>query len=101
MEKELKEVKSELVETRRKIERISSNWEKIKRECEFHKMHHHRSLQDKNRLGCNLKKLKEYCSRYEPMLEDLTIKYKNAIRDKTLISIEKEKLNNKVNLNCI
>lgn len=64
---------------------------KLQRERDFHRMQHKRVLQEKNRLVEGLRKLKKHYASYEPALRQLNEKYQTALRQKTLVSLERDR----------
>ncbi|KFQ90956.1 Sperm-associated antigen 16 protein, partial [Nipponia nippon] len=64
---------------------------KMQKERDFHRMHHKRVLQEKNRLICDFKRLKAHYASYEPVLKQLTEKYQTTLRQKMLTSLERDR----------
>ncbi|KFO13751.1 Sperm-associated antigen 16 protein, partial [Balearica regulorum gibbericeps] len=64
---------------------------KMQKECDFHRMHHKRVVQEKNRLICDIKRLKAHYASYEPVLKQLTEKYQTMLRQKMLTSLERDR----------
>ncbi|KFW91843.1 Sperm-associated antigen 16 protein, partial [Phalacrocorax carbo] len=64
---------------------------KMQKERDFHRMHHKRVVQEKNRLICDIKRLKAHYASYEPVLKQLTEKYQTTLRQKTLTSLERDR----------
>ncbi|KAJ6665308.1 hypothetical protein lerEdw1_004357 [Lerista edwardsae] len=64
---------------------------KIQKERDFHKMHHKRVVQEKNRLINDIKRLKTHYSSYEPMLRQMNEKYQVLLREKMLTSLERDR----------
>ncbi|XP_055036235.2 sperm-associated antigen 16 protein [Misgurnus anguillicaudatus] len=64
---------------------------KLQRERDFHRMQHKRVVQEKNRLIEDLKKLKKHYASYEPALRQLNEKYQTALRQKMLVSLERDR----------
>ncbi|KFO93512.1 Sperm-associated antigen 16 protein, partial [Buceros rhinoceros silvestris] len=62
---------------------------KMQKERDFHQMHHKRVVQEKNRLICDIERLKAHYASYEPVLKQLTEKYQTALRQKMLTSLER------------
>ncbi|CAL8400369.1 unnamed protein product [Arctogadus glacialis] len=58
---------------------------------DFHRMHHKRVLQEKNRLIEDMKKLKAQCGRYEPAVRQISERYQSVFRQKMLVSLERDK----------
>jgi hypothetical protein len=57
-------------------------------------------LQEKNRLLADLKRLKDHYAKYEPTILELKRKYEGALRDKMLLSLERDRSRDKVGAGC-
>lgn len=55
---ELSSMRQELAAAREVAARASSTWDKFRKERDFHRMHHKRVAQEKNRLISDIKRLK-------------------------------------------
>ncbi|XP_062435339.1 sperm-associated antigen 16 protein [Rhea pennata] len=64
---------------------------KMQKERDFHRMHHKRVVQEKNKLICDIKRLKTHYASYEPVLKQLTEKYQTTLRQKMLTSLERDR----------
>jgi chromosome segregation ATPase len=63
LEDELASMRQELAAAREVAARASSTWDKFRKERDFHRMHHKRVAQEKNRLIADVKRLKVWaCS---------------------------------------
>uniref|UniRef100_A0A8C0BG49 Sperm associated antigen 16 n=1 Tax=Buteo japonicus TaxID=224669 RepID=A0A8C0BG49_9AVES len=71
---------------------------KMQKERDFHRMHHKRVVQEKNKLICDIKRLKAHYASYEPVLKQLTEKYQTTLREKTLTSLERDRAVGQVKL---
>lgn len=58
LEEELSSMRQELAAAREVAARASSTWDKFRKERDFHRMHHKRVAQEKNRLISDIKRLK-------------------------------------------
>uniref|UniRef100_A0A8D2LYH4 Sperm-associated antigen 16 protein n=1 Tax=Varanus komodoensis TaxID=61221 RepID=A0A8D2LYH4_VARKO len=65
---------------------------KMQKERDFHRMHHKRVVQEKNRLINDIKRLKTHYASYEPMLRQLHEKYEILLREKMLTSLERDRV---------
>lgn len=63
----------------------------LKKECDYHRMHHRRVLQEKNKLMVDIKKLQQHINSYEPVLKTLKNKYETVTKEKMLACIERDK----------
>ena len=61
-------------------DKAKSTWDKFRKERDFHKMHHKRVVQEKNKLVVDLKRLKNHYANYEPMLKMMRGKYETAMK---------------------
>ncbi|XP_057245781.1 sperm-associated antigen 16 protein [Malurus melanocephalus] len=64
---------------------------KMQKERDFHRMHHKRVVQEKDRLISDMKRLKAHYASYEPMLKELSERYQNTLTLKMLTSLERDK----------
>lgn len=96
LEDQLHETRNELEEARSVAERASSTWDKFQKERDFHRMHHKRVAQEKNKLITDIKRLKKHYSQYEPTIKELKRKYETAMKEKMLIRLDRDKLTAKV-----
>lgn len=58
LEDELSSMRQELAAAREIAAHASSTWDKFRKERDFHRMHHKRVAQEKNRLISDIKRLK-------------------------------------------
>jgi len=61
-------------------------------------MHHQRVVQEKNKLISDIHRLKNKCSMFEPMIEGIQKKYENAMKEKMLTKLDRDRLAGKVSL---
>ncbi|KAJ1336824.1 hypothetical protein BSLG_006927 [Batrachochytrium salamandrivorans] len=73
-----------------------STYDKLRKERDFHRMHHKRVVQEKNKLILDIKRLKKHYESYEPTLKQLQHKYEVAMKEKTLTKLERDRLVSKV-----
>ena len=52
--------------------------------------------QEKNKLIVDIKRLKEHFAKYEPTILELKKKYETAMKEKMLVSLERDKVQAKV-----
>lgn len=79
-------------------DKAKSTWDKLRKERDFHRLHHRRVVQEKNQLIMDMKRLKKHFSTYEPALEALQQKYEVAVKDKTMVRLERDKLAHRLEL---
>merc|ERR1712129_527871 len=73
-------------------EKVKSTWDNLRKERDYHRMHHRRVLQEKEQMIKQLKRLKAYCDAYEPTIAALKVKYENAKKEKMLFRIDRDKM---------
>ena len=64
---------------------------KLRGERDFHRLHHRRVSQEKNRLINDLRQLKSHFSSYEPAFAQLRKKYEVAMKEKMLTQLERDR----------
>ena len=64
---------------------------KLRKERDYHRMHHKRIVQEKNKLITDIKRLKNHYSSYEPTLRQLKQKYETAMKEKMLTKLERDR----------
>ncbi|KAI8897792.1 WD40-repeat-containing domain protein [Globomyces pollinis-pini] len=73
-----------------------ATYDKLRKERDFHRMHHKRVVQEKLKLISDIKKLKKHYEEYEPALKQLQNKYEAAMKEKMLTKLERDRLSCKV-----
>ncbi|XP_074652533.1 sperm-associated antigen 16 protein-like [Tubulanus polymorphus] len=64
---------------------------KLRKDRDFHRMHHKRVVQEKNKLVTDIKRIKKHYSSYEPALQQLKNKYEVAMKEKMLTKLERDR----------
>ncbi|KAL0222628.1 hypothetical protein RCL1_002482 [Eukaryota sp. TZLM3-RCL] len=77
-------------------ETAKSSFEKFKKERDFHKLHHRRVVQEKEKLLTDLKRLKKHYENYPNALSALQEKYQSLMKQKSLLKLENDKLKRKI-----
>jgi WD40 repeat protein len=88
---ELSLLRQELDSARAIASKAKQSWDKFRKERDFHRMHHRRVVQEKNRLIIDLKRLKRHYEQYEPTLTELRHKYEVAMKEKMLMRLERDR----------
>ena len=88
--------REELEKWKSTASKMEESIEKLKKERDFHRMHHKRVGQEKNKLLSDLKKTKQTYEAYKPLAEDWQNKYEILRKEKVLLQLEKEKLQKRV-----
>lgn len=87
----------EQVEKMREVAtRAQTTWDKFRKERDFHRMHHKRVAQEKDKLVKDLKRLRNHLRSYEPTLAELQAKNNSAMKEKMLIKLERDRLRARV-----
>ncbi|KAK3523564.1 hypothetical protein QTP70_002473 [Hemibagrus guttatus] len=68
----------------------------LQKERDFHRLQHKRVVQEKNRLIEDIRRLKKHYESYAPALKQLNEKYQTALRQKMLVSIERDRVSSQV-----
>ena len=84
-------LKQELERFKEAAAGAKDNFIKMRKERDFHRMHHRRVVQEKNTLIDNLTKLRKHYDSYEPALQHLKKKYETAMREKMLSKLERDR----------
>ncbi|KAI8908953.1 WD40-repeat-containing domain protein [Gorgonomyces haynaldii] len=73
-----------------------ATYDKLRKERDFHRMHHNRVVQEKHKLIADIKKLKKHYESYEPTLKQLQHKYEIAMKEKMLTKLERDRIASKI-----
>ena len=92
----LKQLREELAAAKSIAGKATATWDKFRKERDFHRMHHKRVGQEKNKLLTDLKRLRKHYSQYEPTIKELRHKYEVAMKEKMLMRLERDRLSTKV-----
>lgn len=76
--------------------RAESTWDKFRKERDFHRMHHKRVVQEKNKLIDDLRRLRNHLRSYEPTIEELKKRHESAMKEKMLVKLERDRLKSRV-----
>ncbi|XP_039925074.1 sperm-associated antigen 16 protein isoform X4 [Hirundo rustica] len=91
LEIEILSLKKDLENCKHSVTKTEEALLKMQKERDFHRMHHKRVVQEKNRLISDMKRLKAHYASYEPVLKELSEKYQNSLTQKMLTSLERDK----------
>ncbi|KAL6470246.1 hypothetical protein MHYP_G00213650 [Metynnis hypsauchen] len=92
LDNELKNVQRERDSYKQAALQAGETIVKLQKERDFHRLQHKRVVQEKNRLIEDIKRLKKHYASYEPALRQLNEKYQAALRQKMLVSIERDRV---------
>jgi WD40 repeat protein len=76
--------------------KAESTWDKFRKERDFHRMHHKRVVQEKNKLIDDLRRLRNHLRSYEPTIEELKKRHESAMKEKMMIKLERDRLKSRV-----
>ncbi|XP_072518337.1 sperm-associated antigen 16 protein [Salminus brasiliensis] len=96
LDNELKNVQRERDSYKQAAFQAGETIVKLQKERDFHRLQHKRVVQEKNRLVEDIKRLKRHYASYEPALKQLSEKYQTALRQKMLVSIERDRVYSQV-----
>lgn len=92
----LTQLQKEVDEARIIAEKSRSTYDKLRKQRDFQKINHRRVQQEKQKLNNDVGKLKKKYEDYQGQFEMLSTKYENAIKEKMLMKLEKDRLLAKV-----
>uniref|UniRef100_A0A673SVB6 Sperm associated antigen 16 n=1 Tax=Suricata suricatta TaxID=37032 RepID=A0A673SVB6_SURSU len=91
LENENKNLKKELKHYKQAANKAREDLLKTQKERDFHRMHHKRVVQEKNKLINDLKGLKLHYASYEPTIRVLHEKHHTLLKQKMLTSLERDR----------
>ena len=77
-------------------DKAQGTWDKFRKERDFHRMHHKRVVQEKQKLVVDMKRLRKHYAAYEPTMKQLREKYEVAMKEKMLMRLERDRMASKV-----
>ncbi|PIK38766.1 putative sperm-associated antigen 16 protein [Apostichopus japonicus] len=92
----VKTMRSDLQKFKNAANKAKDTYVKLRKERDFHRMHHKRVVQEKNKLIEDIKRLKRHYASYEPTLTQLKQKYESAMKEKMLSKLERDRAVNQV-----
>lgn len=92
LDSEVKFLKQEVVKFRNAALKAKETYVKLRKERDYHRMHHKRVVQEKNKLIDDIKRLKRHYMQYEPTLQQLKTKYEVAMKEKMLVRLERDRV---------
>eukprot|EP00474_Spongospora_subterranea_P005450 CRZ05908.1 hypothetical protein [Spongospora subterranea] len=90
--KQLDQSRQDLEKAKQQAHLARSTWDKLKKERDFHRLHHRRVVQEKNKLANDMKRLRKHYSSFEPTIKLLKDKYENIMKEKMMMKIERDRL---------
>lgn len=89
---EVKRLKKEVNVYKSAGNKAKDSFIKMQKERDYHRMHHRRLVQEKNKLIEDINRLKTHYQSYEPTLRQLKNKYEVAMKEKMLTRLERDRL---------
>ena len=86
LDKQARELREEVEKMRVVAGKAESTWDKFRKERDFHRMHHKRVVQEKNKLIDDLRRLRNHLRSYEPTIEELKKRHETAMKEKMMVS---------------
>ncbi|KAK6183538.1 hypothetical protein SNE40_011003 [Patella caerulea] len=97
LDNEIKFLKKEVDKYRNAALKAKESYVKLRKERDYHRMHHKRVVQEKNKFIDDIKRLKRHYQQYEPTLHQLKRKYEVAMKEKMLAKLERDRAVGQVN----
>ncbi|XP_012935784.1 sperm-associated antigen 16 protein [Aplysia californica] len=97
MENEIEFLRKEASKYKNAALKAKETYVKLRKERDFHRMHHKRVVQEKNKLIDDIKRLKRHYSQYAPNMEALKARYEAAMKEKMLANLERDRAVGQVN----
>jgi len=88
-------MKVELKEANIIANQAKSTWEQLRKERDFHKTHQDRVNSEKLDISQNIKQMKELHEDYLEKIEEIQKKHLQAVKEKALLKLEKDKASKK------
>lgn len=96
MDDNVKYLREELEKARKIAEHAESMFDNLRKERDFHRMHHKRVVQEKTKMIKDLRRLREHYKHFEPALEETKDKYDRLLREKSMLKLDRDKLATKL-----
>ena len=77
--------------TKSDYNKLKEEYDKLGKERDFHRMHHRRITQEKDKLLNDIKRQSLHYKNYEPTLKELRKKYEIAMKEKMLSNLERDR----------
>lgn len=95
LEEKFGKMKKELEKARKNADDAKNQWESLRKERDFHKDNAKKTIDEKAEILKDIKQLKKLHEDFSLKIVDLKQKYENLCKNKALMRLEKEKLDNK------
>ncbi|XP_019745970.1 sperm-associated antigen 16 protein [Hippocampus comes] len=97
LQSELQKVYTETNHFKEEVLSAGDSLVRLQRDRDLHRLHCQKLVADKSRLMEDIKRLKKRLAAYEPALRQLDDKYEAALRQKMLLGLESERIQNNLN----
>jgi WD40 repeat protein len=96
LDQQTKQLREQVEKMRLVSQKAEATWDKFRKERDFHRMHHKRVVQEKNKLIDDIRRLRNHMRSYEPAIEELKRRHEVAIKEKMLTRLERDRLKTRV-----
>ncbi|GMI19090.1 hypothetical protein TeGR_g182 [Tetraparma gracilis] len=96
LDEQVVSMRKELEKMRSIAEKARGTWDNFRKQRDFHRMHHKRVVQEKDKLTGDLRHLHKHYLSYEPALKELQAKYQVAMKEKMLMRLERDRMRARV-----
>ena len=96
LDEQVKSYQQEVEKMKGIADKAQGTWDKFRKERDFHRMHHKRVVQEKQKLVVDMKRLRKHYAAYEPTMKQLREKYEVAMKEKMLMRLERDRMASKV-----
>jgi hypothetical protein len=77
-------------------DKAQATWDRFRKERDYHRLNHHRVVQEKNKLLNDLRIMRKHLKSYDPIIDELKRRYEVAMKEKALVRIERDRLKARV-----
>jgi WD40 repeat protein len=92
LDEQVKSMRKEVVRYEQIATKAQGTWDAFRKERDFHRMHHKRVMQEKNKLVQDLRRLQKHYDKFEPALAEMKRRYETAMKEKMLVKLERDRL---------
>jgi WD40 repeat protein/regulator of replication initiation timing len=96
LDQQTRQLREQVEKMRLVATKAQATWDKFRKERDYHRMHHQRVVQEKNKLIDDIRRARNHMRSYEPAIEELKKRHESAIKEKMLIRLERDRLKARV-----
>ncbi|TNJ27143.1 WD40 repeat protein [Giardia muris] len=96
LHRKISELEQRNAQLRSSADRAREQYEVLRKDRDFHKVKHRRAYQERTILINDLRRLRDHCALYEPLIRDLTERYDAVHRAKQMVALQRDKLESRV-----